>query len=140
MFNITFNNISATTWLSDLLVKETWVSGKTHRPAASLWQTECCIEYTTPLAGIEMATFSLIYTDCISRCKSNYHTIAATINLKFVPWKFRTSLVLNRHAPRTFSTKIYVELRTIPYHSGKMILVIVDDWSTSNHQTITAEQ
>jgi len=34
VFNVTFNNISV------LLVAETWVPGeKTHRPAASHWQT-----------------------------------------------------------------------------------------------------
>ena len=39
MFNATFNSISDILWLSVLLVEETGVSGETHRPATSHWQT-----------------------------------------------------------------------------------------------------
>jgi len=38
-FNATFNNISVMSWWSVLLVEETGVAGKTHRPVASHWQT-----------------------------------------------------------------------------------------------------
>ena len=34
VFNATFNNISAMSWLSVLMVKETRVPGENHRPAA----------------------------------------------------------------------------------------------------------
>jgi len=36
--NATFNNFSAISWRSDLLVEETGVPGENHRPAASHWQ------------------------------------------------------------------------------------------------------
>jgi len=36
VFNVTFNNISAISWQSVLLVEET---GENHRPVASHWQT-----------------------------------------------------------------------------------------------------
>ena len=39
VFNATFTNISAISWRSVLLVKETVVSGENHRPVASYWQT-----------------------------------------------------------------------------------------------------
>ena len=39
VFNVTFNNISATSCWSVLLVEETGVSGENHRPAASHSQT-----------------------------------------------------------------------------------------------------
>ena len=39
VFNATFNNISAISWRSVLLVEETGVSGETHRPVASNGQT-----------------------------------------------------------------------------------------------------
>jgi hypothetical protein len=39
VFNATFNNISAISWQSNLLMEETAVSGKNHLPAASHWQT-----------------------------------------------------------------------------------------------------
>jgi hypothetical protein len=39
MFNVTFNNISAISWRSVLLVEEIGVPGENHRPDASHWQT-----------------------------------------------------------------------------------------------------
>jgi hypothetical protein len=39
VLNATFNNISAILWRSVLLVEETRVPGKNHRPVASHWQT-----------------------------------------------------------------------------------------------------
>jgi hypothetical protein len=39
VFNATFTNISFISWWSVLLVKETGVPGKKHRPVASHWQT-----------------------------------------------------------------------------------------------------
>jgi hypothetical protein len=35
VFNVTFNNISAISWQSVLLMEETGVPGENHRPAAS---------------------------------------------------------------------------------------------------------
>jgi len=39
VFNTTFNNISAISWRSVLLVEETGVPGENHRPVSSHWQT-----------------------------------------------------------------------------------------------------
>ena len=39
VFNATFNNISAISWRSVLLVEETDGPGENHRPVASHWQT-----------------------------------------------------------------------------------------------------
>ena len=39
VFNTTFNNISAISWLSVLLVEEIGVPGENHRPVTSHWQT-----------------------------------------------------------------------------------------------------
>ena len=39
VFNVTFNNISAISWRSVLLVDETGILGENHWPAASHWQT-----------------------------------------------------------------------------------------------------
>jgi hypothetical protein len=38
VFNATFNNISAISWQLVLLVEETRVPGKNHRPVTSHWQ------------------------------------------------------------------------------------------------------
>ena len=45
VFNTTFNNISATSQQSVLLVEETEVPRENHRPAASQWQTLSSLEY-----------------------------------------------------------------------------------------------
>ena len=65
MFNATFNNISAISWQSVLLVEKTWVIGENHRPVASHWVW----------AGFDLRTSVVIGTDCICSYKSNYHTI-----------------------------------------------------------------
>jgi len=39
VFNATFNNISAISWRSVLLVEETRIPGENHRPATSHWQS-----------------------------------------------------------------------------------------------------
>ena len=74
VFNATFNNISVTSisWSSVLLVEETGVPGENHRPATSHWQTlshtlYCCIEYTSPWAGLELTTLVVIGIDCIGK-------------------------------------------------------------------------
>jgi len=38
VFNTTFNNISAISWRSVILVGETGVPGENHRPVPSHWQ------------------------------------------------------------------------------------------------------
>jgi hypothetical protein len=53
-FTATFNNISAISWQSVLLVEETGVPGENHRPVASLWQTlsHTVVSSTPNLGGI----------------------------------------------------------------------------------------
>ena len=53
VFNATFNNISVISWRSVLLVGETGVPGE--------------------------VTLTVIGADCTGNCKSNYHTIMATM-------------------------------------------------------------
>jgi hypothetical protein len=50
VFNTIFNNISAISWRSVLLVEKNRVPGENHRPVASHWQTlsHSYIEYTSP--------------------------------------------------------------------------------------------
>jgi hypothetical protein len=72
MLNATFNNISAMSWQSVLLVEETVGPGENHRPAVSHWQNlSHNVSYTSP-------TSVVICTDCIGSYKSNYHTITTT--------------------------------------------------------------
>jgi len=74
VFNATFDNISVISWRWVLLVEETGVPGENHRIVASHWQTL----YTSPWPRFELTTSTVISTDCISSCKSNYHTITTT--------------------------------------------------------------
>ena len=50
VFSATFNNISAISWQSVLLVEETGVPGENHRPAASHWQLNHIMLYQIHLA------------------------------------------------------------------------------------------
>ena len=56
VFNATFNNISAISRRSILLVRETGEPGENHRPAASYWQ----ILSHNVAAEFELATFMVI--------------------------------------------------------------------------------
>ena len=51
VFNATFNNVSAISWWSVLLVEETGISGENNQPTASHWQIYdimLYIKYTSP--------------------------------------------------------------------------------------------
>ena len=81
IFNATFNNISAISWRSVLLVVETGCSRRkppTCRKSLKIFITKCCIEYTSLWAGFELTTSVMISIDCTGSCKSNYHTITTT--------------------------------------------------------------
>ena len=84
VFNATFNNISAISWQSVILVEETGVPGDTWRKPSTCRKsltnfiTYCCIEYTSKWAGFKLKTLVVIGTDCTGSCKSNYHTITTT--------------------------------------------------------------
>jgi hypothetical protein len=57
VFNATFNNISAISWWSVLLVEETGVPWENHRPVASHWQT--LSHNVVHLALIEIRTHNI---------------------------------------------------------------------------------
>ena len=79
---------------SVLLVEETGITGENHRPVVSHWQTYHIMLYRVHLAwvGFKLTTLVVIGTDCISSCKSIYHTIVQkmymNIKLNICFWKF----------------------------------------------------
>ena len=78
VFNATFNNIF-------LLVEETGIPGERHRSVVNQWETlSHNVFYRVHLAWVrfELTTLVVIGTDCIGRCKSNYHTITTTTAFK----------------------------------------------------------
>jgi hypothetical protein len=91
VFNATFNNISVTCilWWSVLLLEETsdlpQVTDKLYH----------IMLYWTHLAwvGFKLMPLVVIGTDCIGRCKSNYHTIMATTIL--IKYKVLTDIIVN---------------------------------------------
>ena len=80
VFSALFNNISVRSWQSVFICggnRSTWRKPPTCRKSLTNLITYC-IEYTCPWTMIELTTLVLIGTDCIGRCKSNYHTITTT--------------------------------------------------------------
>ena len=82
VFHATFNNISAISWWSVLLVEETRISGENNRPAAShrqtLWHNVAYQVHIT-WVGLELRTLVVIGTDC----KYNYYAIMATMTPEY---------------------------------------------------------
>ena len=64
VFSATFNNNSAISWLSILLVEETGLPGENHRPAASHWQTlsHNAVSSTPRLNGVW--THNVCFCEC----------------------------------------------------------------------------
>ena len=62
VFNATFNNISAISWRSVLLVEETEVPGENHQPVASHWQTisHNVVSSTPRMSWFELTTLVVI--------------------------------------------------------------------------------
>jgi len=62
VFNATFNNISAISWRSVLLVVESGVPGENHRPVASHWQTlSHKVASSTPrLSGVRLVMIQTV--------------------------------------------------------------------------------
>ena len=60
-------------------MEETGVAGENHRTATNRWQTLSHNEYISPWMRFELTTLLVIYMDCSSNCKFNYHTIPTTV-------------------------------------------------------------
>ena len=74
VFNATFNNNSAISWCSVLLVEETWVPGENHRPATYTNNIYHITLYSVIFAwaGFELTMFVVICIDCIGSYKLLY--------------------------------------------------------------------
>ena len=48
-----------------------------------IWHNQCCIDYTSPWAGLKLTTLVVICIDCIGSCNSNtITTTTAPINIR----------------------------------------------------------
>ena len=83
---------------SVLLVEETGITGENHRSVVSHWQTYHIMLYRVHLAwvGFKLTTLVVIGTDCISSCKSNYHTIVQKMYMNII-YTYIASLLSLRH-------------------------------------------
>ena len=112
VFNATFNNISVISWRSVLLVEETRGPRENHRPVISHWQTWSHNVVHIALIDIWTHTSVAIGTDCIDSCKSNYHTITATL----ASWINRKSRTMSCRQPQTIMNTVHNCL-TWSFHS-----------------------
>ena len=76
VFNATFNNISAISWRSVLLVEET--RGPDPVKTTDLSQVTDQLYHISHYLRFELTRSVMIGTGCIGSCKSNYQTITAT--------------------------------------------------------------
>ena len=84
MLNATFNNISAISWQSVLLVEELEYPKKTSDLSQVTDKLYHIMLFTSPWTGFELTTLVVIGTDCTGSCQSNYHTITTTMALKAI--------------------------------------------------------
>ena len=70
-------------WWSVLLVEETGGPTKNHDQLQVTDKLDHVMLYTSPWSRFELTTSVMIGTDCISSCRSNYHTITATTASSF---------------------------------------------------------
>ena len=82
VLSATWNNISVIScmWQSVLLVKETGGPEENHQPVKVTYKLYHIVLYTSPWSIFKRTTSVVIGTDGIGSCKSNYHTIRATMD------------------------------------------------------------
>jgi hypothetical protein len=117
VFNTTFNNISVISWRSALLVKETRVPGKNHRPVTSHWQTwsHNVVSSTT---GHIQGWYSPF--DCTGNCKLNYHTITITSAVSY--WRY------TMHYLTGFMTIVWWSMNGSYVTSLMTSIIATDSW------------
>ena len=78
VFNATFNNISAISSRSVLLMEETEDPENTTDLSQVIDKLYHILLYTSHWSRFELTTSVVIGTDCIGSCKSNYHATTVT--------------------------------------------------------------
>ena len=89
MFDATFNNISFILWRS-VLLEETGVHGENHWPSAL---HRHALSHNVA-SSTQLTTFVVISTECISSCKSNYHTTTTT-TIPTLPKETKVKNIIN---------------------------------------------
>ena len=92
LYIATFNDISVISWWSVLLVEETEVPVRSHRPVASRWQTlsHNDVSSTPSLSGIRTHNVSyVIYNGCFVQSRSDILSLRQNGRSKFKGYSTR---------------------------------------------------
>ena len=91
VFNATFNNSSATSWLSVVFVEEIGVSGENYRPDTSHWQT---LSHTVAVQGLNIWWIYLKFCWSIFLCINILWDFVQGLNIWWIYLKFCWSIFL----------------------------------------------
>ena len=114
VFNTTFNNISAISWWSILLVEETEVPRKNHRPVASYCQTlsHNVVSSTHPHERVRTHNFS---GDCIQLPHNHGHDDPLKIWFSLLSTTHILLLILSFHEFSSHLLHLLIPAKNINY-------------------------
>jgi len=130
VFNATFNNISAVSWWSVLLVEET--GDPRRKPLTCHLQTlSHNVASSTPrLMGFKLTTSVVIGTDCIVSCKTNYYTITTMTAPRMLVFNNSLNYVMSFASSKVHKNHVVLTLCGSMLKPFVVILATFSNWNS----------